>query len=96
VEIRFDLQKDELLRARRGICFHDVIVAIAERGVLLDFEHPDQTKYPGQRVMVVEINRYACCVPYEMDGQTMLLKTVYPNRKFKYLVEGEPNGEIQS
>ena len=39
--------------------------------------------------MVVEIDGYAYCVPYVVDGDTWFLKTGYPNRKFKYLIEGE-------
>ena len=66
-----------------------VIEAIHERGVLLNFDHPNQEKYPEQRILVVDLDRYAYCVPYEEKGDTWLLKTIYPNRKFKYLIEGE-------
>lgn len=88
VEFDYDQNKDEVLYRQRGISFLDAISAISTRGVLRDFEHPNQSKYPGQRVLVVEINRYAYCVPYEIRGTTHFLKTMYPNRKFKHLIKG--------
>ncbi len=73
---------------KRGVTFPMVIEAIAEKGILLDFPHPNQERYPGQRVLVVELNGYAYCVPYAINGDTWFLKTIYPSRRFKYLLEG--------
>jgi hypothetical protein len=64
-----------------------VIEAIAERGILFDFPHPNQERYPNQKVLVVELNGYAYCVPYVINGDTWFLKTIYPSRRFKYLLE---------
>jgi len=69
-----------------------VIEAIAEKGVLLDLDHPNQLKYPHQRILVVDLDGYAYCVPYVKDGDTWFLKTIYPSRQFKYLLEGERDG----
>ena len=71
-----------------------VIEAIAEKGVLLDFAHPNDQRYPNQRVLVVELNGYAYCVPYILREDTYFLKTIYPSRRFKYLLEGENHGTI--
>ena len=92
MEFSFDTTKNDLLRRKRGVTFPMVIEAIAERGVLLDFAHPNQQKYPSQRVLVVDLEGYAYCVPYVADGDTWFLKTIYPSRRFKYLLEREgPN-----
>ena len=69
-----------------------VIEAIAEKGILLDFTHPNTEKYPNQRILVVEIEGYAYCVPYVVEGDTWYLKTIYPSRRFKYLLEGKSDG----
>jgi hypothetical protein len=45
-----------------------------------------------QRIMVVRINNYPHCVPFSIDGETIDLKTVYPSRRFRYLIEGERDG----
>jgi hypothetical protein len=42
--------------------------------------------------MVVEMEGYAYCVPYAVEGDTWNLKTIYPSRRFKYLLEGKSNG----
>ena len=92
MEFAFDSTKNEVLRTKRGVTFPMVIEAIAEKGILLDFAHPNQEKYPNQRVLVVEMEGYAYCVPFEVEGDTWRLKTIYPSRRFKYLMEGKADG----
>lgn len=58
-------------------------VSYRKRGISFN-----QQNSPGQRVFVVEIDGYAYCVPYEASGTTYHLKTVYPNRRFKHLIQG--------
>ena len=90
MEYDYDQRKNALLYAQRGVTFPMVIEAIYKRGILLNFDHPNQEKYLGQKILVVDLNGYAYCVPYEDRGNTWLLKTIYPNRKFTYLIdEGE-------
>jgi hypothetical protein len=36
-----------------------VIASIADHGILLDFDHPNQQKYPKQKVLVGDIDGYA-------------------------------------
>jgi len=92
MEFAFSSEKNDLLRRKRGVTFPMVIEAIAEKGILLNFDHPDQNRYPNQKVLVVDLDGYAYCVPYVTDGGTWFLKTIYPSRNFKYLLEGEGNG----
>jgi len=89
MEYDYDPRKNELLYAQRDVTFSMVIEAIHEQGILLNFDHPNQEKYPEQKILVVDLDGYAYCVPYEEKGDTWLLKTIYPNRKLKYLIEGE-------
>ena len=58
MEFAFDSKKNEMLMDKRGVTFQMVIEAIAERGILADFSNPNQDKYPGQRVLVVELEGY--------------------------------------
>ena len=56
-------EKNVQLIAERQLCFESVVVAI-EAGELLDvFEHPNQQRYPGQRVLVVQLEGYASTEP---------------------------------
>ncbi len=93
VEFRYSEQKNAWLLEHRKVSFHDVIDSIADFGILADFEHPDQEKYSGQRIMVVRIDDYPHCVPYSLDHETVNMKTVYPSRKFRHLVEGGQTDE---
>ena len=89
----YDLVKNELLLDSRGVSFDDVIESIDEHGVLLDFPHPNVAKYPDQRILVVNLNGYPYCVPYVRQGGALFLKTIFPSRKFKSLLEGDPDAQ---
>lgn len=73
--------KNKKLQQERSISFDDIELAIASGNLLEDIQHPNQTDYPHQRVLIVGINAYAYVVPYvfEEDG-TRFLKTIYRSR----------------
>ena len=78
---RWSPEKNDLLRAERGISFEEIVVAI-EAGALLEVvPHPNPKKYPRQRVMVVEVIGYAYLVPFVEEEDHFYLKTVIPSRK---------------
>ena len=57
------------------------MVAI-ESGDLLDIVgHPNQWRYPGQRILVVMISGYVHLVPFAEEEDHFFLKTVIPSRK---------------
>lgn len=91
MRFRFNEEKKTWLSSNRNVTFDDAIHAIADGGIVADYEHPNRQRYQGQRIMVVRINGYPHCVPYTMEGETFFLKTVYPSRKFRHLTEGENN-----
>lgn len=83
----WDEKKNKILIKSRGISFEEIKVAV-ESGYLLDsYNHPNQKRYPGQKIMVVEIDNYAYLVPYVRDEEKVFLKTIIPSRKAtkKYL-----------
>ncbi len=80
--ILWDDDKDRLLRKERGFSFHDVIAAVESGKIVDNIMHHNQTKYPGQRVMIVDINDYIYAVPYVKDiNDNIFLKTIIPSRK---------------
>lgn len=78
---RWNSEKNELLKVTRNVSFEQVEEIMRKKEVLDDYEHPNQEKYPGQRIMVVKIDGYCYVVPYkpEPDGD-IWLKTVVPSR----------------
>ena len=62
-------EKNESLKIDRGVSFEEVDFHI-ERGNLLDvLEHPNQQRYPGKRIFVVDIGGYAYLVPFVESEQ---------------------------
>lgn len=43
--------------------------------------HPNQEKYPDQKIYVIENEGYAYNVPFIKEKGTIILKTVFPSRK---------------
>ena len=82
IEISWNEEKNRILKVERGISFEEVVAAIENGRVLDDVEHPDAGR-SHQRILVVDIDGYACGVPYVRDGEVMFLKTIYRNRNFQ-------------
>lgn len=87
--------KNQQLKQERGISFERVVIAI-EEGALLDvLQHPNQSRYANQLILVIEIESYAICVPCVIQQDEYFLKTLFPNRKYtqlylKTVFKGEP------
>lgn len=79
--VRWDDRKNEWLKRERGVCFEQIMVLLEQQTLLSLADHPNQDKYPGQKMAVVEINGYAYLVPYEQHGDEIELKTIIPSRK---------------
>ena len=83
----WNTDKNEQLRADRGISFEEILFHI-ENGDILDIlEHPNQDRYEGQRILVVAVEEYAHLVPFVEDEKEVFLKTIILGRKAtkKYL-----------
>ncbi|MBI5674316.1 MAG: BrnT family toxin [Nitrospirae bacterium] len=79
--INWNTEKSPKLKASRGICFEDIVFYIENGDILDDYRHPNQIRYPEQRIMVIGINNYAYLVPYVEDEEELFLKTIIPSRK---------------
>ena len=77
----WDDAKNAKLRTERGIGFEDIVFHI-ERGELLDIlEHPNPSRYAGQRIFVVRREDYVYLVPFVEEEHIAFLKTIIPSRK---------------
>jgi uncharacterized DUF497 family protein len=83
-------EKNQKLIEQRGVRFEDVIVAIDEERLIEIIKHPNQKKYPDQRIFIVSINKYCYLVPFIETEEKVFLKTIIPDRKAtkKYLKKG--------
>ncbi len=78
---RWDNEKNEWLKEHRGVSFEQVVILMERGAVLETIEHPNQNKYPGQRIATVWIDDYAYLVPYVQESDKIFLKTIIPSRK---------------
>ncbi len=86
-------EKNNLLKKERGISFEDVVFHIGAGDVVDIFEHPNQERYPGQRIMVVIVEDYAYLVPFVESKEEVFLKTIIPSRKATKLYVGNTDEE---
>ncbi len=79
--ITFNEEKNQLLKAIRGVCFNDVLDAFKAKKLLADKQHVN-AKFKHQRIYVVQIGNYVYAVPYVINEQKqeIFLKTIYPSR----------------
>ena len=80
-------EKNAQLMHERGISFERVIYHIERNEILDVIKHPDSSKYPNQRMFILDIANYAYLVPFVETKSEIFLKTIIPSRKAtrKYL-----------
>jgi uncharacterized DUF497 family protein len=77
----WDPDKNRLLQRERGISFERIVFEISSGNELAVLEQPNQEKYPGQRISMVQVDDYVCAVPFVETDTEIFLKTIIPSRK---------------
>jgi len=86
---RWNEEKNQQLQSERGVSFEQMRQAIAADNLLDVIEHPNQARYPSQRIFIIELNQYVYLVPFVENDQEIFLKTIIPSRKLKKQYLGE-------
>ena len=91
--IAWSNEKNKKLKKEREITFEIIAYLIETEQTLDIIKHPNDNKYPNQRIFVVPYKNYAYLVPFVEDERQIFLKTIIPSRKAtrKYL-RGKSNG----
>ena len=74
-------EKNRLLLKERGLSFERIVFEIGSGNELAVLEHPNQAKYPGQKISMVQVDDYVCAVPFIETEAEIFLKTIIPSRK---------------
>lgn len=92
---RWNSEKNEALKEERGVSFESMVIAIEAGGLLDILAHPNERKYPRQRVLVIARDGYAYLVPFVEDDDYFFLKMVIPSRKATrdYLRQGDDDAD---
>ncbi len=77
----FSPDKDSKVTGERRISFQDAINAIMDNRALAFVQHPNQDKYPNQKIIYVDIEEEVYVMPCVEDSDTIFLKTLFPSRK---------------
>ena len=77
----WNIEKNNWLRKERKVTFEDVVYHLKHGGLLDAIKHPNQTRYPGQRIFIINIEEYVYIVPFVEDREGIFLKTIIPSRK---------------
>lgn len=88
---RWDASKNERLKKERGVSFEEIVMTIAEGGLLDTLEHPNKRKYRNQKLFVIRYSDYVYLVPGVETEKEIFLKTIIPSRKWtkKYVRRDE-------
>lgn len=70
-----------MLIKERGISFERIVFEISLGNELAVVEHPNQEKYPGQMISIVQVDDYVYAVPFVESETEIFLKTIIPSRK---------------
>jgi uncharacterized DUF497 family protein len=79
--IAWNPQKNEVLKSERGVSFEDIVFHIQAGDIVDTFDHPNQQKYPGQKIHAIAVEDYVYLVPFVDSEEEVFLKTIIPSRK---------------
>jgi hypothetical protein len=73
-----DPEKNEKLKAERGISFEAIVLHIEQGDAVDVLAHANPSRYPGQKVSVVLVEGYAYLVPIYRSGRGDFSENDYP------------------
>lgn len=84
---KWNAEKNEILVRERGITFEEIVQKIESGVKVIETNHPNKSKYPDQKILIIDIDGYAYLVPCVINENEYFLKTIIPSRKAtkKYL-----------
>ena len=81
--INFDKKKNECLKKNRGVSFDDFKGIIESESYIAIVDNPARAR---QFICLLRYNGYVFAVPFVVDMErNMVLKTMYPTRKYNKL-----------
>ena len=81
-EFLWDKAKNIKLIRERGISFENIKEALNDNCLVDILAHRNQEHYSEQRIMLVNIENYIYAVPFLETKDNIILKTIFPSRKY--------------
>ena len=79
--ISWNPENNRQLQRDRQVSFEDIVYHMMAGGILDTLEHPNQERYPGQKIHVIDVEGYVSLVPFVESEEEVFLKTIIPSRK---------------
>jgi uncharacterized DUF497 family protein len=89
MKYEWNSDKNEELKKERNLSFEKIIYHLSRGDVWKTADHPDQAKYPGQKLYFIIIDAYIYIVPHVISKEHIFLKTIIPSRKATKLYKEE-------
>jgi len=86
--IAWNQKKNEVLKSERKVSFEDIVFHMRAGDIIDTFDHPNQKKYPGQKIHAIAVEDYVYLVPFVESDEEVFLKTIIPSRKATKLYRG--------
>lgn len=77
--IEFNPEKRKKLIEERGIDLVEIVYIIESGNYLEILEHPTRDH---QKLFIINLNGYICCVPFVEDDEKIFLKTARYDRRY--------------
>lgn len=81
MEFDWDPEKNEFIRAERGVTFEEIVLSLGNGKLWKIGNHYNQQRYPKQRIFFVQIDGYIFMVPFVVENDVIFLKTAFASRK---------------
>ena len=91
--IKWNEEKNQLLKIQRGIDFDQILEKIESGNIVGRKVHPNLAKYPNQQIFIIEIDNYIYYVPFIETEDALFLKTIIPSRKLTRKYKGDTKNE---
>lgn len=79
--IAWNPDRNAWLKAKRNVSFEYVVYHMMAGDIVDTVDHPNQVRYPGQKIHMVAIENYVYLVPFVETEDEVFLKTIIPSRK---------------
>ena len=88
----WNVEKNRYLKETRGVSFEEIVAELRLGNELDTLDHTNGTKYPKQKIFLINIKGYVHIVPFVIHGNEGFLKTIIPSRKYtKLYLNGKRN-----
>ena len=89
----WDPEKNEQIKAERGISFEEIALLLGTGSIWAVTKHWNIEKYPNQRIFLLPVDGYIYAIPFVQEKERIFLKTAFPSRKFTKIYQAEQESQ---